>query len=87
MAAARFRDHGRCMALARGLQHQCHGILVGHEICKRSQLPGGHLIVDNVLTVCWHANSLIESEKREDMERLRLVMSRAEWDAGVRYIP
>lgn len=63
--AARVRDGG-CVARALVPEIGCHGPLDGHEVIPRSGWPGGHLVVENVATVCrahhrWIDRNLIEA--------------------------
>lgn len=61
---ARERDGG---CVGRGLipDHECSGALDPHERIPRTAWPGGHLVLDNVVTVCraaheWiHANEIV----------------------------
>lgn len=64
VADARERDGG-CVGQARVPGHRCWGPLVGHEITPRSLRPGGHLVLDNVVTVCWALNSWIADHQPE----------------------
>jgi hypothetical protein len=51
VAAARLRDGG-CVAKGRVPGVECAGPLDGDEIIARSAWPGGHLVLENVQTLC-----------------------------------
>lgn len=61
---ARRRDGG---CVGRGLipGHHCRGPLDGHEVIPRSAWPGGHLVLDNVRTVCRAAHDWIGGHERD----------------------
>lgn len=61
--AARARDGG---CVARGLvpDHVCAGPLDPHEVIPRSAWPGGHLVLDNVRTLCRAAHEWVHANER-----------------------
>lgn len=77
VAVARARDGDHCALERRG---DCSGILVGHEVVKRSALRGSHLDDRFIVHLCWFHNGWLETIPTVDQEVLGLTVPRAIYD-------
>lgn len=58
----------RCQGPAGGLPGKCGGPLDPHEIVARSQKPGGHLEIDNVIMLCRLHHTMVTDDPKLGFE-------------------